>query len=119
MANSGSWLRALVAIARIFPGRSVCSMCALAVISTMTVFLALIGAKFVSLSVAENWLMVFLAWMAMILGLVYLCATAPKDDVPARRNAPVAKIATRNPRTTATLKPTPKRKAAASGKKRT
>lgn len=100
MANSGSWLRALVAIARIFPGRSVCSMCALAVISTMTVFLALIGSKFASLSVAENWLSVFLAWLVMILGLVYLCATAPKDDAPARERAPVAKFATRNRRRT-------------------
>jgi hypothetical protein len=118
MANSGSWLRALVAIAQIFPGRSVCSMCALAVISTMTVFLALIGAKFVSLSVAENWLLVFLAWMAMILALVYLCATAPKDDAPARECAPVAKVATRGPRTRAALKPASKRKVAASGKKR-
>jgi hypothetical protein len=67
----------------------------------MTVFLALIGAKFVSLSAAENWLLVFLAWMAMILGLVYLCATAPKDDAPARECAPLAKVATRSRRTRA------------------
>jgi hypothetical protein len=65
--------KAIREVARGFPNGNVCKVCALGLVCTTPVFLALIGARYVGPADDANWLAVFVAWLATHVACAWLC----------------------------------------------
>jgi hypothetical protein len=83
--------KAIREVARGFPNGNVCKVCALGLVCTTPVFLALIGAKYEGRPDDANWHAVFAAWLASHVACAWLCKgernSASDPEGRARRTA--------------------------------
>jgi hypothetical protein len=84
--------KAIREVARGFPNGNVCKVCALGLVCTTPVFLALIGARYAGRADDATWLAVFVAWLATHVACAWLCKGERGRDgarrVAGKRGAP-------------------------------